>query len=239
VRSSRATPMKPSASASECLANRHGQRTARCRRHLRRAAPGREGPTGNHRRPESRSSNRSGPTVPDMAQRRSTAHWLSRTWEERRLEDAHRVLAKVRRRRASSCPPTRCGCCRSPPMPTSRSPAGTAKVAGHCLTCSLRFAGQLSTNGGATVDGPVSHFLGGLLHRARALRRCSFVYSRRPPCSTRGPGHLLRCPDRPPLGQMLAERGLRTTSRRHERCSKRACTLATTTGTGASRALGR
>jgi len=145
-----------------------------------------------------------GPTCRTWRRRRSTAHWLSRTWKSVGSKMPPRAR-QVRRRRLRVA--ARLGWLLS--IATYADVAIACRdreMAGPLFDLLAPFAGQLSTNGGATVDGPVSHFLGGLCTVLGATTM-QLRISRRPPCQREGRGHLLRCPDRPPLGQMLAERG--------------------------------
>jgi len=136
--------------------------------------------------------------MPDMAQAAIDSALAIAYVEERRLEDAHRVLAKFAD--GGFRVAARLGV-----AVVDRHYADVAiacrdrEMAGPLFDLLAPFAGQLSTNGGATVDGPVSHFLA-VFAPCSGATTMQLRISRRPPCSTRGPGPPTSLPDRPPLG---------------------------------------
>jgi len=136
--------------------------------------------------------------MPDMAQAAIDSALAIAYVEERRLEDAHRVLAKFADG-GFELPPDSVWLLSIATYADVAIACRDREMAGPLFDLLAPFAGQLSTNGGATVDGPVSHFLG-VFAPCSGATTMQLRISRRPPCSTRGPGHLLRCPDRPPLG---------------------------------------
>jgi len=171
-----------------------------------------------------------GTDMPDMAQAAIDSALAIAYVEERRLEDAHRVLAKFADG-GFELPPDSVWLLSIATYADVAIACRDREMAGPLFDLLAPFAGQLSTNGGATVDGPVSHFLASL-HRARRYDDAASYFSEAAVFNERAGATYFAAQTDLLWGQMLAERGAADDIEKARTLLERACTLATTTGTG-------
>ncbi len=172
-----------------------------------------------------------GTDMPDMAQAAIDSALAIAYVEERRLEDAHRVLAKFADG-GFELPPDSVWLLSIATYADVAIACRDREMAGPLFDLLAPFAGQLSTNGGATVDGPVSHFLGGLCTVLGRYDDAASYFSEAAVFNERAGATYFAAQTDLLWGQMLAERGAADDIEKARTLLERACTLATTHGYG-------